>query len=144
MLFILKKPRNGRFSNKYTETCFLRQLRHSYTHLSIDATHYEACQDTHYRLLRSVQNEPQTAQKHIQMADKWKIFTFKRQKINGKFFKHCRGTSIFIYPRHSPVHFSINPTQCEIVRTPRGVQNIQSPTPNCPLTLLSCYIVDSL
>ena len=81
---------------------------------TIDAAHYEVCQDTHRRGLRNVQNGSQTVQNLYKWEEKWKIFIFKRQQRNGTLLKeNCRDTSISIYPRHFPVHVSIDPTQYE-------------------------------
>ena len=56
------------------------------------------------------------------MAQKWKIFTPKRKQRNAKLLKTWWGTSILIYPKHSPVHFSIDPTQYEACQKTHGRQ----------------------
>ena len=42
-----KKPKNDRLSNTYTATNFLRSSSYCFVHLSINATHYEACKETY-------------------------------------------------------------------------------------------------
>ena len=109
IFYILKsKPRNGRLSNKNTETCFPSSPRHCFVHLSIETTHYDAYQDTHPRGYRNVQNDPST----VQNMYKW--------QRNGRYLLRKRSKEISIYAKTGEVHqFSyspdtaINPTQYE-------------------------------
>ena len=99
--------------------------RHSSIHLSIDATHYEVCQDTHHRGLRTYNNAPKLPQTHrnvIEMEDS----LLQKEVKNGKVHTNCGCTLIAIHHRHSLFHFSLDQTNYEACQNThgRGLRNI--------------------
>ena len=86
---------------------------------------------------------PPSCPKHIQMAEKWMIFTFKRKQRLGKFHNKCRGNQ-FSYTPDTSLSIFLPIKQCmKLVRTPTAEEcrTYKSPQ-NWPLSLLSYYIID--